>query len=113
VSTPDTAPARLPEPPYYAVIFTAVRTPGDNGYEETSQEMLALAAEQPGYLGVDTARGENGLGITVSYWRDEESIRAWRRNAEHATAQNQGRKVWYESFATHVARVERANSFPR
>jgi len=68
-------PARLPEPPYYAVIFTSVRTDGDNGYAQRAEEMLRLAAEQPGFLGVDSTRGAEGLGITVSYWRDEESIK--------------------------------------
>lgn len=68
----DVAPASLPAPPYYAVVFTAVRTAGDNGYGETAERLMKLAADQPGFLGVDSARGANGLGVTVSYWRDEE-----------------------------------------
>ncbi|HEY7144766.1 MAG TPA: antibiotic biosynthesis monooxygenase, partial [Streptosporangiaceae bacterium] len=71
-------PAALPAPPYYAVVFSSARTPGDNGYGEQAERMLALAAGQPGFLGVDSARTEGGLGITVSYWADEESIAAWR-----------------------------------
>jgi heme-degrading monooxygenase HmoA len=106
-------PSRLPEPPYYAVVFTSVRTGGDNGYAQRSQEMLKLAAEQPGFLGVDSARGADGLGITVSYWRDEESIKAWRAQADHAMTREYGRAHWYESFAVHVARVERSYDFTR
>src|SRR5215469_1989693 len=106
-------PARLPEPPYYAVIFTSVRTAGDNGYEQRAEEMLRLAADQPGFLGVDLTRGADGLGITVSYWRDEESISAWRAHTEHARARSDGREKWYESFALHVARVERSYDFSR
>ena len=106
-------PARLPEPPYYAVIFTSVRTDGDNGYAQRAEEMLRLAAEQPGFLGVDSTRGAEGLGITVSYWRDEESVKAWRAQADHARARAAGRAHWYESYELHVARVERSYGFTR
>jgi heme-degrading monooxygenase HmoA len=91
----DPAPAPLPAPPYYAVV------------------LYRLAADQPGFLGVDSARGANGLGITVSYWRDEESIAAWRDHAEHTLARAHGREQWYASFSLHVARVERAYGFTR
>ena len=74
---------RTPEPPYYAVIFTSRRTDGNRGYGEMAARMAELAAQQPGYLGLDSARGADGLGITVSYWRDEASILAWKRDTEH------------------------------
>jgi heme-degrading monooxygenase HmoA len=109
----DLAPAALPAPPYYAVVFTSVRTPGDHGYGARSAEMLRLAAQQPGFLGVDSARGDEGLGITVSYWTDEASIAAWRGHAEHAATRARGRDQWYESFAVQVAKVERAYGFER
>jgi heme-degrading monooxygenase HmoA len=107
------APASLPDPPYYAVVFTSVRTAGDNGYAERAALMLQLAAEQPGFLGVDSARGDDGLGITVSYWTDEDSIAAWRGHVEHALTRARGKEQWYASFAVHVARVERAYGFTR
>ena len=110
---PMPAPASLPAPPYYAVVFTAVRTAGDNGYAERDERLMELAAEQPGFLGVDAARGANGLGVTVSYWRDEASIAAWRNHAEHTLARAHGREHWYASFALHVAKVERAYGFTR
>ncbi|MFJ9697024.1 antibiotic biosynthesis monooxygenase family protein [Kitasatospora sp. NPDC101183] len=106
-------PAELPEPPYYAVIFTAVRTPGDNGYADTNERMSKLAAEQPGYLGIDSARGSDGLGLAVSYWKDEASIAAWRENLEHALARTAGREHWYSSYSLHVAKVERSYGFTR
>jgi heme-degrading monooxygenase HmoA len=102
-----------PEPPYYAVVFTSLRTEGDRGYGATAQRMLELAAQQPGYLGVDSTRGEDGLGITVSYWRDAQSVAAWRRVAEHENAQRAGRAAWYQEYAIHVARVERSATFTR
>ncbi|HYH07433.1 MAG TPA: antibiotic biosynthesis monooxygenase [Thermoanaerobaculia bacterium] len=103
--------ARTPEPPYYAVIFTSTRTAVADGYADMSAKMVELAAQQPGFLGVESARGEDGLGITVSYWESEEAIADWRRHAEHRIAQSQGREQWYAEFFTRVAKVERARSF--
>ncbi|WP_443191659.1 antibiotic biosynthesis monooxygenase family protein [Pseudomonas indica] len=97
--------AVTPEPPYYAVIFTSNRTDGDNGYAEMAERMVELAAEQPGFLGVESAR--EAIGITVSYWRDLESIAAWKRNAEHREAQRLGRSQWYAGFRLRIAKVER------
>ncbi|SDK53745.1 antibiotic biosynthesis monooxygenase family protein [Pseudomonas indica] len=97
--------ALTPEPPYYAVIFTSTRTDGDNGYAEMAERMVELAAEQPGFLGVESAR--EAIGITVSYWRDLESIAAWKRNAEHREAQRLGRSQWYAGFRLRIAKVER------
>jgi hypothetical protein len=60
--------APTPEPPYTAVVFTSLRTDGDRGYAAMAERMDRLAAEQPGYLGIEAARDADGLGITVSYW---------------------------------------------
>ena len=108
-----TEPARTPEPPYYAVIFTSRRNeqPGD-GYAETFERMFALAQEQPGYLGYESARAE-GLGITVSYWATEDAIAAWKAKTEHVAAQREGRARWYDAYELRVARVERAYAFER
>ena len=97
--------ANTPRPPYYAVIFTSLRTPVEEGYGETAERMLELASRQPGFLGVESAREE--VGITVSYWADLESIRAWKAVAEHREAQSQGRQKWYSAFKTRIALVER------
>jgi len=100
--------ARLPQPPYYAVIFSSRRTAGDEGYEQMAARMVELAAQQPGFLGAESARSADGFGITVSYWRSEADIAAWRQHAEHRMAQEGGRTRWYEHFELRVARVERA-----
>lgn len=104
--------AATPQPPYYVVIFTSQHTEVDAGYAEAAQRMLELAAQQPGFLGVESARSD-GLGITLSYWQSEEAIRAWREHAEHSVVREQGRADWYAAFATRVAKVERAYSFSR
>lgn len=103
--------AKTPETPYYAVIFTSYRTEGDNGYGETADKMIELAAEQEGFLGIESAR--DGLGITVSYWQDLDSIRKWHENGEHKIAQAEGYKTWYQSFVTRICKVERDYSFER
>ncbi len=101
--------ADTPEPPYWAVIFTNVRTEGDDngadGYDVTADRMVGLAADQPGFLGVESAREE--VGITVSYWVDLDSIAAWKAHAEHLVAQQAGRDRWYASYVTRIAKVER------
>ena len=97
--------ADTPTPPYYAVIFTSLQTEDLEGYAQTAARMLELASRQPGYLGVESAR--EGLGITISYWSDLESIRAWKLEAEHREAQRQGKDQWYKAYKTRIARVER------
>ena len=101
--------ARTPQPPYYAVIFTSARTEENNGYSEMSERMFELASRQEGFLGVESAR-EN-IGITVSYWRDLESIKNWKFNAEHTIARDKGRSIWYKAYKTRIAKVERDYDF--
>jgi len=102
--------AATPTPPYYAVIFTTRRTGDDPaGYAAMAAEMDALAAQQPGFLGLESAHAE--LGITVSYWSSLEAISTWKRNIRHVAAQERGRTVWYSSFRLRVCRVERDNAF--
>jgi len=96
--------AETPPPPYYAVIFTSIRTADDQGYEETAVQMLEFVRKQEGFLGVESARNETG--ITVSYWKDLESIKKWKHHQEHIVAREKGRKIWYQSFKTRIARVE-------
>lgn len=104
-------PARTPTPPYYAVIFTTVRLPADDGYAAMAEEMEKLAATMPGYLGIESVRGADGFGITVSYWKDEDAIRNWKENAKHTTARRMGKEQWYHRFELRISRVERASSF--
>lgn len=100
--------AETPSPPYYAVIFSSARTPGDDGYAAMATTMEELAATQPGFLGLETARDAEGFGITVSYWRSEADIAAWKAHAEHRVAQREGHRRWYAHFEIRVAKVERA-----
>ncbi len=97
--------AQTPAPPYYAVIFSNLRTDGDQGYGAMADRMVELARQQPGFLGVESVR--DGLGITVSYWESLEAIKHWKANVEHQAAQRQGREQWYSEFRVRIARVER------
>ncbi len=102
---------KTPEPPYYAVIFTSHRTEGDNGYGEMAERMVKLASQQPGFLGVESAR--ESAGITVSYWSDLESIKLWKQNTEHVMAQKQGKEIWYREFKTRICKVENDYGFSK
>ncbi len=102
--------ARLPDPPYFAAIFASQLRPDDHGYAPMAARMVELAATQPGFLGVESARGAEGFGITVSYWQSREAIAAWKAVAEHRIAQEHGRRRWYARFELRIAQVERAAS---
>ncbi len=101
--------ASTPAAPYYAVIFTSLRTEGDNGYSEMAEKMVKLAAQQPGFLGIESAREE--LGITVSYWESADAIRNWKMNSEHLFAQQKGREDWYANYKVRICKVERDYGF--
>jgi heme-degrading monooxygenase HmoA len=94
--------------PYYAVIFSSQRkTVNQENYELMTERMMELAKEQKGFLGVESVRGLDGLGITISYWESENDIQSWKANGEHRTAQELGRNQWYESFVSRICKVER------
>lgn len=104
--------AQTPTAPYYAVIFTSIRAAtGAAGYGATAERMLELAAGQPGFLGVESVRDGDGVGITVSYWSSLEAIGNWKQHAEHRVAQELGRTTWYSEYRLRICRVERDEHF--
>ncbi|MEV7187164.1 antibiotic biosynthesis monooxygenase [Kitasatospora sp. NPDC093102] len=106
-------PVEAYEPPYYAAVFTAVRTQDQSGYSETNDRMEDLVKDIPGYLGMDHAQTPGGLSVTVGYFRDADALTEWRTNAEHRAAQKRGQAEWYERYTLHVAKVERSHGFVR
>ena len=101
--------AKTPKPPYYAVIFCSVKTADDDGYVEMANLMVELAKQQDGFLGVESARNE--LGITISYWRDTESIKKWKKHSDHLIAQKKGKSDWYKKYKVRISKVERDYGF--
>ena len=97
------------ELPYYAVIFTSIKTDATEGYDEMAMKMVNLAQQQDGFLGVESARNE--IGITVSYWKDLTAIKNWKQNLEHLEAQEKGIKSWYKKYTVRIALVEREYRF--
>jgi heme-degrading monooxygenase HmoA len=102
--------AKTPQPPYYAVIFTSLRSDVDNGYSSMAAYMEELAKQQPGFLGVESSR-DDAVGVTVSYWDSLEAIKNWKANVEHSVAQQRGRAEWYTSYKTRICKVERDYEF--
>ena len=103
--------AKTPNPPYYAVIFSTIRTNIEEGYEETAQQMEELAKQQEGYLGIESAK--DSIGITVSYWESLEAIKKWKNNIEHTVARNKGRALWYQYYKLRICKVERDYDFEK
>ena len=97
------------ETPYYAVIFTSLKSDTDEGYQAMAAEMEELAKQQDGYLGIESARSE--IGITVSYWKSLEAIKNWKANTKHLNAQKQGREKWYAHYKVRICKVERDYEF--
>ena len=103
--------ANTPKPPYYAVIFSSIRSEEIDGYSEMADLMVDLASSQEGFLGIESARNE--LGITVSYWKDLNSIKKWKQHSDHIVAQQKGRTQWYKNYKTRIAKVERDYEFEK
>jgi heme-degrading monooxygenase HmoA len=100
--------APLPKPPYYAAIFAARRGQDVTGYDEMAERMGALAAAQPGFLGIEYSADSEGFEITVSYWKNKRAIAAWKAHAEHQIAQETGKARWLAGYVIRIAKVERA-----
>ena len=99
--------------PYYAVIFSSLKSDHLQGYDEAAQRMEVLSAAQPGYLGMVHAVTDEGVSVTTSYWQDLASISAWKAQPEHLLAQQMGKKAWYDEYTIEIARVERAYCWER
>ncbi|MCP5037729.1 MAG: antibiotic biosynthesis monooxygenase [Rhodobacteraceae bacterium] len=104
--------APLPDPPYYAVIFTNQLAEDAAGYGEMADKMVILATQQDGYIGAESTRDINGLGITVSYWKDHSALVDWKKQVDHLGAQALGKSRWYKHYNLRIAKVERNYSGP-
>ncbi len=103
--------SKTPKPPYYAVIFTSMKSGYSKEYDETSNRMVQLARNQEGFLGVESARNE--IGITVSYWDSLENIKKWKNNLEHKIARQKGKDDWYSEFKVRICLIERDYEFKK
>ncbi|MBA6155508.1 antibiotic biosynthesis monooxygenase [Tenacibaculum sp. S7007] len=97
--------------PYYAVIFTSLFTDETEGYNESAQQMVTLAKEEEGFLGIESVREE--IGITVSYWNSLEAIINWKNNVEHTVIREKGRATWYKKYQVRICKVEREYGFEK
>ena len=95
-----------------AVIFMSKRNDSD-GYDEAVADMRLAAERFPGYVGIWSARGEDGVGITVSYWASDEAARAWKADAAHAAIREHGRAKWHDWYDMAIAEVTRSYGWQR
>lgn len=101
--------ANTPPAPYYAVIFTSLKKEAHKGYQEMALQMIDLVSQQDGFLGFESVSGE--VGITISYWKDLESILKWKSNSRHKMAQDKGKTEWYAAYKVRISRVEHDYEF--
>ncbi len=102
-----------PASPHYAAIFSSVRTENNDGYDEWNDKMFELVKNNDGYLGHESYRNEDKTGVTISYWRDLESLSQWRNETLHKKAQELGRLKWYSHYRIRVCKVERDYEFKK
>lgn len=103
----------IPDRARYAVIFANQRTASDMGYAQATDHLDELARTIEGYCGMQSVRGPDGFGITVSYWDSEAAIDRWRHHPDHKEAKRRGRTTWYESYQIHITRIERQHAYIR
>lgn len=103
--------AKTPKPPYYAVIFTSIKDGENDEYNAMTDKMFKLAQEQDGFLGMESANEK--IGISVSYWKDVDSIKKWKENESHLGAQQMGKNSWYSSFKVRIVQVVRDYDFTK
>lgn len=98
-----------PVDPYIAVIFTSTRTlEHGEEYSQWAKRMSDLVRTQPGFISEVSARDpETRFGITISYFKDEESVKNWKSVAEHKEAQKLGQRKFYSEYSVKVATVYR------
>ena len=95
------------------VLFRSKLVDAPAGYAEMAQEMLDLARTMPGFVDVKAFTAEDGERLTLVWWEDEDTLRAWRTHARHLVAQQAGRERWYEYYTLEVAEVKRSKHFER
>ena len=103
--------SNTPLPPYYAVIFSSLRTDNNAGYTETNALMNQLVIQQDGFLGMESAQSE--IGVTISYWRDLAAIKTWKENLLHKDTQKKGQQLWYSQYKVRIAKVKRDYEFQK
>jgi heme-degrading monooxygenase HmoA len=93
-----------------AVIFEVWIAP------ERQQDYLAIAArlkpeleKMDGFIAIERFQSlsDQEKLLSLSLWRDEESVRAWRNHAEHRQAQRAGRESIFSDYRLRVVSVLR------
>jgi heme-degrading monooxygenase HmoA len=97
----------------YAVIFISQRTEGDHGYAEAMERIEKLGRSVPGFVALESARAEDGKGITVVFYENAEAIEHWRQNDEHKKVKAEGRRTWYSEYQIYFTKLERGHSWTR
>ena len=99
-----------------AVIFEVIPAPG------RKQEYLDLAAslrpaleQTDGFISIErfASLTNDGKVLSLSFWRDEESVRRWRNVQKHREAQSKGRGGIFSAYRLRVCQVLRDYSMEK
>jgi len=93
-----------------AVIFEATPLPDRTGaYLDAAAKLRPLLAELDGFVSIERFESltQPGKLLSLSFWRDEAAVAAWRNMPEHRAIQKLGRERIFADYRLRVAEVMR------
>ncbi|QBK04737.1 antibiotic biosynthesis monooxygenase [Hylemonella gracilis] len=93
-----------------AVLFELEAKPGaEAAYFDTAAQLRPLLEGIDGFLSVERFQSLSRPGryLSLSFWRDEDAVRAWRQQTPHRAAQQAGRSELFADYRLRVAAVLR------
>ncbi|WP_020674470.1 antibiotic biosynthesis monooxygenase family protein [Geopsychrobacter electrodiphilus] len=90
----------------YAVIFRAEIKGLDEAYFEMASRMRDLAINKYGCVEF-RAVTERNQEIAISYWNNQDQIKAWKNDPEHQKAQELGKSKWYKAYQVQITEIIR------
>ena len=93
-----------------AVIFEVKpKTEGKDEYLEIAANLREHLKNQKGFISIERFQSlaQDGKILSLSFWRDEESITNWRNMIEHRMGQKKGKNKLFHSYRIRVAEVVR------
>jgi heme-degrading monooxygenase HmoA len=95
------------------LFFSKLTEQAGDEYVATDQRLMEKARTAPGFVDVKSFTAADGERLTIVWWKDLETLRAWREDPEHRAAQAQGRALWYRYYDMEVAEVVRESHHAR
>ena len=94
----------------FAVIFEVTMRDGkDQDYFDLAGALRPELEKIDGFVSIERFQSlaTEGKYLSLSFWRDEDAIKAWRGHADHQVAQERGKAEIFAGFRIRVAEVAR------